>query len=78
MAMLGLIERLKMSGCPVLRPREEPSSPGAPRSDCPRSQPYHGANLAGFERQRRHAALVALSLDLTADLTDKAIDLFDR
>jgi hypothetical protein len=34
--------------------------------------------VAGFERQRRHATLVAISLDLAADLTDKTVDLFDR
>jgi hypothetical protein len=34
--------------------------------------------VAGFERQRSHATLVAVSLDLVADLTDKAIDLLDR
>jgi len=33
---------------------------------------------AGYERQRRHATLVAVSLDLTASFTDQAIDLFDR
>ncbi len=35
-------------------------------------------NVAGFERQRRQATLVAVSFDLAADLTDKAIELFDR
>lgn len=35
-------------------------------------------HVAGYERQRRHAALVAIGLDLGAVLTDQAIDLFDR
>ncbi len=33
---------------------------------------------AGYERQRRHATLVAIGLDLGAALTVQAIDLFDR
>jgi len=79
MAMLGLIERLE-----AVR---------LSRLDAARGHRVHQArlaqlvreasrttvqNLAGFERQRRHATLVAVSLDLAADLTDKAIDLFDR
>src|SRR5271165_1191329 len=35
-------------------------------------------HVAGYERQRRHATLVATSLELAARLTDQAIDLFDR
>ena len=35
-------------------------------------------HIADYERQRRHATLVAISLDLAASLTDQAIDLFDR
>ena len=35
-------------------------------------------HVAGYERQRRHATLAAISLDLAASLTDQAIDLFDR
>ncbi|CAH2605661.1 protein of unknown function (plasmid) [Rhodovastum atsumiense] len=35
-------------------------------------------HIAHHERQRRHATLVAISLDLTASLTDQAIDVFDR
>ena len=79
MAMLGLIERLE-----TVR---------LSRLDAARGHRVHQArlaqlvreasrttvqNVAGFERQRRHATLVAVSLDLAADLTDKAIDLFDR
>jgi hypothetical protein len=35
-------------------------------------------HVAGYERQRRHATLVATTLDIAASLTDQAIDLFDR
>ena len=35
-------------------------------------------HIAGFERHRRHATLVAIGLDVSAALTDQAIDLFDR
>jgi hypothetical protein len=35
-------------------------------------------HIAGYERQRRHAAMVAITLDLGATLTDQAIDLFER
>jgi TnpA family transposase len=35
-------------------------------------------HVAGYERQRRHATLVAISLDLCVNLTDQAVDLFDR
>ena len=35
-------------------------------------------HVVRFERQRRHATLVAIALDFTASLTDQAIDLFDR
>jgi hypothetical protein len=35
-------------------------------------------HIAGYERQRRYATLIAVTLDLIADLTDQAIDLFDR
>ena len=35
-------------------------------------------HIAGYERQRRHAALVAIIIELSATLTDQAIDLFER
>ena len=78
-AMLGLIERLE-------HVRAIGIDPG-------RGQQVHQARLAqlareagsttvqhvaGYERQRRHATMVAISLDLSASLTDQAIDLFDR
>jgi hypothetical protein len=34
--------------------------------------------ITEYERQRRHATLVAVTLDLVANLTDQSIDLFDR
>lgn len=78
-AMLGLIERLKtlrLSGIDAAR--------GHRVHQVRLAQLVREAsrttvqNVAGFERQRRHATLVAVSLDLAAGLTDKAIDLFDR
>ncbi len=41
----------------------------------PRTTVQH---VAGYERQRRHATLVAVALDLAASLTDQAVNLFDR
>ena len=35
-------------------------------------------HVAGYERQRRHATLVAIGLDLGTVLTDQAIELFER
>jgi hypothetical protein len=35
-------------------------------------------HVAGYERQRPHATLVASTLDITASLADQAVDLFDR
>jgi TnpA family transposase len=78
-AMLGVIERLNHVRAIGIEPD--------------RGQVVHQARLAqlaqeagrttvqhvaGYERRRRHAALVAISLDLSASLTDQAIDLFDR
>jgi hypothetical protein len=34
-------------------------------------------HVAGYERRRRHATLVAVSLDISAGLTDRAVDMFD-
>jgi len=78
-AMLGLIERLNHIRAIGIEPA--------------RGQVIHQARLdqlareagrttvqhvAGYERQRRHATLVATTLDLATDLTDQAVDLFDR
>ena len=35
-------------------------------------------HIADYERRRRHATLTAITLDLAANLTDHAIDLFER
>ncbi|MEY2925739.1 MAG: hypothetical protein RL367_216, partial [Pseudomonadota bacterium] len=35
-------------------------------------------HVAGFEKHRRHATLLATSLEISANLTDQAIQLFDR
>jgi hypothetical protein len=35
-------------------------------------------HIAGYERQRRHATLIAIILEVGAALTDQAIDLFER
>src|SRR5271165_4421384 len=78
-AMLGLTERLE-------HVRAIGIEPGRGRSvhqvrlallarEAGRTTVQH---VAGYERQRRHATLVAISLDLAASLTDQAIDLFDR
>ena len=48
--------------------RSSPARLAAPRSSM----------SPAIERQRRHATLVATTLDLTASLTDQAIELFDR
>jgi TnpA family transposase len=79
LAMLGLIERL-------VHVRSVGIDPG-------RAHHVHQVRLAqlareagrttvqhltGYERPRRHAALVAVTLELSAGLTDQAVDLFDR
>ncbi len=35
-------------------------------------------HVAEYERQRRHATLTAIGIDLAASLTDRALDLFER
>lgn len=78
-AMLGLIERLKHvrsigidpdCGHLVHQARLAQLAREAGRTTV--------QHVAGYERQRRHATLVATALDLTSSLTDQAIDLFDR
>jgi hypothetical protein len=79
MAMLGLIDRLKtvrLANIDVTRGHRVHQARLAQLvREANRSTVQ---NVASFERQRRHATLVAVSLDLAAELTDKAIDLFDR
>lgn len=78
-AMLGLIERLQ-------HVREIGIEPGLGHlvhqarlaqlaREAGRTTVQH---IASYERQRRHATLVAVSLDLSASLTDQAINLFER
>jgi TnpA family transposase len=78
-AMLGLIERLKRvraigldsgHGHQVHQSRLAQLVREAGRNTVP--------HIASYERQRRHATLVAISLDLATDLTDQAVDVFDR
>src|SRR3954452_1689292 len=78
-AMLGLIERLEharaigiASACGDLLPRARLAQLAR---EAGRTSVQH---VAGYQRQRRHATLVATTLDLSARLTDQAIDLFER
>jgi TnpA family transposase len=78
-AMLGIIERLEHVRAVGIDP-----SRGHMIHQARLSQLAHEADkttvqhVARFERQRRHATLVAITLDFGASLTDQAIDLFDR
>jgi TnpA family transposase len=79
MAMLGLIERLEHVRAAGLDParghRVHQARLAQLTREAGRTTVQH---VAGYERQRRHATLVAVALDLTASLTDQAVDLFDR
>jgi hypothetical protein len=78
-AMLGLIERLDHVRAAGLDPAR-----GHRVHQSRLAQLVRGAarttvqHVAGYERQRRHATLVAVALDLAASLMDQAVDLFDR
>src|SRR5215469_4732439 len=78
-AMLGLIERLDHVRAAGLDParghRVHQARLAQLVREAGRTTVQH---VAGYERQRRHAILVAVALDLAASLTDQAIDLFDR
>src|SRR5271166_1003412 len=78
-AMLGLIERLSHIRAigidPACRQRVHQARLTQLAREASRTTAQH---IAAYERQRRHATLVAITLDLSADLTDQAIDLFDR
>ena len=78
-AMLGLIERLDHVRAVGLDParghRVHQARLAQLAREAGRTTVQH---VAGYERQRRHATLVAVTLDLAASLTDQAIDLFDR
>src|SRR5271154_2894103 len=78
-AMLGLIERLnhvRAIGIDAARGHRVHQARLAQLArEAGRTTAQH---LSGYERLRRHAALVAITLELTATLTDQAIDLFER
>src|SRR5271165_2215407 len=78
-AMLGLIERLDYVRVIDLDPARGHRIHQARLTQLSREASRVTAqHIAGYERQRRHATLVAVTLDLAASLTDHAIDLFDR
>jgi hypothetical protein len=78
-AMLGLIERLnhvRTIGIDAARGHRVHQARLAQLTrEAGRTTAQH---VAGYERQRRHATLVAITLDLDTTLTDQAIDLFER
>src|SRR5271168_1516430 len=78
-AMLGLIERLNHVRATGINPTRGHRVHQARLAQLAREAGRTTAqHIAGYERQRRHATLVAITLDLGATLTDQAIDLFDR
>ncbi len=78
-AMLGIIERLEHVRAIGIEPgrghfvHQARLAQLAREAGCTTVQ-----HVAGYERQRRHATLVATTLDITASLTDQAIELFER
>ena len=78
-AMLGLIERLdhlRKIGIETARGhRVHQARLTRLAHEAGRTTVQH---IAGYERQRRHATLVAVTLDLSVGLTDQALNLFDR
>ncbi len=78
-AMLGVIERLEHVRTIGIEPGRghlvHQARLGQLAREAGRTSVQH---VAGYERQRRHATLVATTLDLGTSLTDQAIDLFDR
>jgi hypothetical protein len=78
-AMLGVIERLEHVRAIGIEPGRghlvHQARLGQLAREAGRTSVQH---VAGYERQRRHATLVATTLDLGTSLTDQAIDLFDR
>ena len=78
-AMLGLIERLEhLQGIGIAPSRGHlvhHARLAQLAREAGRTTVQH---IADYERPRRHATLVAISLDLSASLTDQAVDLFDR
>ena len=78
-AMLGLIDRLnhlRAIGVDAARGHRVHQARLAQLArEAGRTTAQH---IADYERQRRHATLVAIALELGATLTDQAIDLFER
>lgn len=78
-AMLGLVERLRHVRAVGLDAghghRVHQARLARLAREAGRTTVQH---IAGYERGRRHATLVAATLDISADLTDAALDLFDR
>lgn len=78
-AMLGLIERLEHVRAIGIAPSQGHLIHQARLSQLAREADKTTVqHVARFERQRRHATLVAMTLDFATSLTDQAIDLFDR
>jgi TnpA family transposase len=78
-AMLGLIERLGHVRAIDLDPARGHRVHQARLARlCREAHRTTAQHIAEYERQRRHATLVAVTLDLVASLTDHAVDLFDR
>jgi hypothetical protein len=78
-AMLGLIERLEHVRAIGIAPSHGHLIHQARLSQLAREADKTTVqHVARFERQRRHATLVAMALDFVTSLTDQAIDLFDR
>ena len=78
-AMLGLIERLEHVRAIGIAPSRGHLIHQARLSQLAREADKTTVqHVARFERQRRHATLVAITLDFATSLTDQAIELFDR
>jgi hypothetical protein len=78
-AMLGLIERLEHVRAIGIEPGRGHLVHQARLAQLAREVGRTTVqHVAGYERQRRHATLVATTLDIAANLTDQAIELFDR
>jgi hypothetical protein len=78
-AMIGLIERLEHVRAIGIEPARDHAVRQARMAQLVReASRVTVQHIAGYERHRRHATLVAVSLDLATSLTDQAGDLFDR
>ena len=78
-AMVGLLERLEHARAIGIAPARGHLLHQARLAQLAREAHRTTVqHVAGYERQRRHATLVAITLDITAALTDQAVELFDR